>query len=302
MYNVIHINQSWVVDEEWMGTKEKFWISLPPHSELWLFKHSRVSGDRFAGEHWSEKLASEIAKALGIPCADVELACYNGQPGSLSRRFRELDQGVTLVHGNEILAGAVAGYDQTKIYGHNDHTFANILAAVDVLMPSPESKADARIALGGLIVLDALILNVDRHHENWCVFRESEAQALSHRVGPSFDHASSLGRELAPKKLDDWFRSRVLDRAEKYASKARGAIYWNSEADRGTNPLELVKNVHQTNPDVVAPWLERLSGLDIETLCGMLNLIPAGFIDEPCRIFTAELLRHTHAELTGITQ
>ena len=300
MYKVIEVQEDWVVDEEWMGTKTKFWVSIPPDGDIWLFKHSRVSGHVFAGEHWSEKLASEIAKVIGVPCADVELACFNGQPGCLSRKFSELADGVELVHGNELLAGAIQGYDQAKNYGLSTHTLKNILSTVDSLMPNHDAKVEAAIAIGGMITLDALIVNVDRHHENWCVFRSREQNGVKHCIGPSFDHASSLGRELNSDKIDSWLRSGLANRGEWYVNKARGAIYWNSSGSKGTNPLELLRLAYGEWPEMIEPWLERLSRIDIEELCRLLDEIPDGYIEQPCREFTADLLRYTYRELTGI--
>ncbi|WMJ01363.1 HipA domain-containing protein [Pseudomonas chlororaphis subsp. aurantiaca] len=300
MFDVIEVQQDWVVDEEWMGTKTKFWVTIPPNGDVWLFKHSRRSGMGYAGEHWSEKLASEIAKVIGVSCADVELATFNRQPGCLSRRFAQLSDSVELVHGNELLAGAITGYDQAKNYGLSTHTLENILYTVSLLMPTQEARVEAAVALGGMITLDALIVNVDRHHENWCVFRTREPDGVKHSIGPSFDHASSLGRELSPAKIDSWLRSGLANRGEWYVNKARGAIYWNSSGSKGTNPLELLRLAHGVWPEMITPWLERLAGIEIDELCRLLDEIPDDCIEQSCREFTSDLLRYTYRELTGI--
>jgi hypothetical protein len=41
-----------------------------------------------------------------------------------------------------------------------------------------------------------LIGNTDRHHENWGILIELQRNHWRVNVAPSFDHASSLGREL----------------------------------------------------------------------------------------------------------
>ena len=46
------------------------------------------------------------------------------------------------------------------------------------------------------MVLDALIGNTDRHHENWGILRTRVDGQWEDKVAPSFDHASLLGREL----------------------------------------------------------------------------------------------------------
>ena len=49
--------------------------------------------------------------------------------------------------------------------------------------------------LASYAILDGLIGNTDRHHENWMFFYHPERR--SYQLAPSYyDHGSSLGREL----------------------------------------------------------------------------------------------------------
>jgi len=50
-------------DLEQLGTKEKFWFWFKGGNVKWLFKYSRAN----TGEHWSEKVAEQLCKALEIP-------------------------------------------------------------------------------------------------------------------------------------------------------------------------------------------------------------------------------------------
>jgi hypothetical protein len=43
-------------------------------------------------------------------------------------------------------------------------------------------------------MLDALIGNTDRHHENWGLVLQGTSDHQDLRLAPTFDHASSLGR------------------------------------------------------------------------------------------------------------
>lgn len=78
-----------VVGDEQLGSKEKFWFRR--QDKLWLFKEARFinapSGRVPTGEDWAEKVASEIAHALAIPAATVELAEFEGRRGSASLNF-----------------------------------------------------------------------------------------------------------------------------------------------------------------------------------------------------------------------
>ena len=73
-------------------------------------------------------------------------------------------------------------------------------------------------------MLDALIGNTDRHHENWGILVRRGRGVLLGEVAPSFDHASSLGRELrdiGPGRT----RQRMLKEhlIGAYSERARGA-------------------------------------------------------------------------------
>ena len=101
-----------------------------------------------------------------------------------------------------------------------------------------EAARRAKYCLAEYLVLDALIGNTDRHHENWGMLRKRRGERWTGFIAPSFDHASSLGRELL-----DVRRDRLLEenRVNKYAERGRGAVYWAEEERCAPSPLELVR-------------------------------------------------------------
>ena len=88
MFRIYDISAFDKVNIEELGTKSKFWYTDESGGEF-LFK-SVVTYDRDwheikrYGEDWAEKVACELAKAIDIPCADYELAIYNGERGVLT--------------------------------------------------------------------------------------------------------------------------------------------------------------------------------------------------------------------------
>jgi hypothetical protein len=97
--SILEIDPTWRRGIEDMGSKPKFWFRY--ENSMWLYKKARKN----TGEHWAEKIASEIAEELGLPTHQVKLANYEGDPGCAVRSFLKKKQ--TLIHGNELLAGAV---------------------------------------------------------------------------------------------------------------------------------------------------------------------------------------------------
>lgn len=290
-FPVVDVEPEWVIDDEPMGTKEKAWIERPDDKHPWLFKFSRVNDGVATGEHWAEKVAAEVAELLEIPHATVELARFQQRWGSLTRSFEALHQeDVELVHGNELLDGVIEGYDRHKLRGQRDHTLQNILTVVDrVLKNDPEQREKAFRNVGGFIVLDALILNTDRHHENWAMLRRTiPKRPVQHWLAPSFDHASSLGRELTDVRLAKWQNEPW--RIEWYAKRSRGGIFLKSEGRRGENPLYLAEVSHRFWRIYLAPWIERLQQLGCTPLLDIVDRLPESCISELSRSFSKELL------------
>jgi hypothetical protein len=294
MFPILQVDPNSLIGDEQLGSKSKFWFAH--EGKRWLFKLARER----TGEDWAEKVGSEIAKCVPVAAARVELADYRGQRGSASLSFIEDHE--SLVHGNEILAGQIFGYDRQKKLRQNDHTFANIVAAVRKLVGGAEWYHDVLKDIARYIVLDALICNTDRHHENWgflTTYQTSDngTVRMRFRMAPSFDHASSLGREL----LDD--RASAILTANgvaAYAQRGHGGIYWEHTDNRGANPLELIKLASSKFPDYFREPIAGVAGTRVEQLLDIVNKVPNAVISEPARHFAQALLAHTHGVISGL--
>ena len=107
-YDVVPVQEDWVTEYEFMGTKDKFWCSRPNTDTDWLFKYPRPN----TGEHWAEKVAAEVADLLGVTHARVELATFEARRGSISESFTR--GGRELIHGNQVLPEFISEYDAGK--------------------------------------------------------------------------------------------------------------------------------------------------------------------------------------------
>ena len=200
-FEVVEVNPDWALDQESMGTKAKFWYrnNGDGTDTDWLFKYPRPN----TGEHWAEKIAGEVAEALAIPHARVEFAVFEGERGTATESFARDRRG--LFHGNQLLSLTVLGYDLGKRYHQSYHTLQNIFNVFQSIVfavssdPSEiEYRAEnAEAQFAEYLILDAVIGNTDRHHENWGLLREWTGDDWQIRLAPTFDHASSLGRELS---------------------------------------------------------------------------------------------------------
>ena len=286
-YSIIEVEPEWVVEPEDMGTKAKFWFRIPSSSTEWLFKSPREN----TGEHWAEKITASVADVLDIPHATVYLAKFQDQRGSASRSFVPDDH--ELWHGNQIMEWTVAEYDPNIRYGQSDHSFDNIWMSFERVFKEPDAVRRSRKEFAGYMVLDAVIGNTDRHHENWGLLRRQVAGQWEGRLAPSFDHASSLGREL----LDDR-RSLLMQekRVDWYSARGRGGIYWGRQ-EMLLSPFDLVRRAAQAHPSYFAEPLARLPELRRSVATEILDQVPADWMSTPAREFAVQLMTHNRNQL-----
>lgn len=289
------IEREWVLEQEAMGSKVKFWFRDSKDNPEWLFKYPQAN----TGQHWAEKIAAEYAAELEIPHAKVELAEFDGVRGSATESFAR--DGRELYHGNQILAGQVLGYDQSKKFRQTSHTLANIFGAIERSFADAENVVAAKQRIAAYIVLDALIGNTDRHHENWGILVERVSGGRTAMIAPSFDHASSLGRELRDEGTGKC-RSRILseNRVGQYSEGAPGAIYGTEQDRRGLSPLALARRAASEYRTLFGPLLKGLDKLKVERVHGIVQQIPAAWMSDTERQFAIELTCYNLHQLKSI--
>jgi len=297
-YPVEQIEPEWVYQREEMGSKTKFWFRRP-NDRTRLFKYPHEN----TGEHWAEKISAEIANLLGIPHAKVRLATFQGERGSSSLSFIQGSKR-ELYHGNQVLAGALYEYDTTRRFGQSDHNLPYVLGSLDYFFIDPDARKIAKVQLATYLILDALIGNTDRHHENWgVVYWPDPTGGFIGDMAPTFDHASSLGRELkdagGTKSRTEILRNAGVGR---YSEKARGGIYWESSDARAPSPLELIRHARNTYPEIFVPALRRLEKLRPETLKRCIARIPPDWITDTAQEFAFQLLCYNLSELRKLVQ
>jgi len=296
VFPILLVDPNSLIGDEQLGSKSKFWFEH--ENKPWLFKLARDH----TGEDWAEKVAAEVAKFVPVEAARVELAQYQGHRGSASLSF--IAENESLVHGNEILAGQIFGYDRQKKLKQSDHTFDNIVAAVRTLVGGAEWYHELLKDIAKYIVLDGLVCNTDRHHENWgflTTYRKIDADAgrteMLFRMSPSFDHASSLGRELLDERAKEIL---AIGGVEDYAKRGHGGIYWAQTDRRGANPLELVRMAATKFPDYFREPIAGVARTPIARLLEIVDEVPQVVISEPSRRFAQALMTYTHGVISGL--
>lgn len=282
-----------------MGSKEKFWFGEVGQVRQ-LFKYSRPAH----GEDWSEKVAYEIARALEVPAAKVDLATHRGRNGIVTPDFCD---GASLWHGNELMSKVFPEYPlPSPRMLTPEHTVHSVLAVlIQDWIVRPAVLADGRTFLAadtfvGYLMLDALIVNSDRHHENWGILIHDRSSPVgpSIRLAPTYDHASSLGRELLDRerlaRLDGRDTNRTVER---YLSRAAGRFFADESDIRPISPFRAFELSRYMRWDAATYWLERLASTPHDVFERIIERVPEERMSQPARRFALELLRLTRLRL-----
>ena len=225
---------------EHRGSRRKYWILGQDGKTDWLLKFPRPG----TGEHWAEKVAAEVGGLIGVNTARVELARAGDHLATVCQSFISGDDALddddgpvtTWFHGSEFLDQAMGGYDINRIRPNRGHNVKNIVRCVLEFSGhgglNPMRWGWIFEDLASYVLLDGLIGNTDRHHENWMVAYTIDAGSVGFFVAPSFDHASSLGRELRDSRREQYLSSPtgVLD----YIRRGRGGVFVDDSRTEGS--------------------------------------------------------------------
>lgn len=308
-YEVVPVDEAMAENtDEPMGTKRKFWF-VPSQPSLercrWLFKFSQAG----TGQDWAEKLACELAEVLAIPHARVELAEAGGQPGCIVKTVIESAPFDALEHGNQVLYMHDPTYPKEKAKPA-EHTVERVLRTLDALtvLPPRRAKDEARtLSRGsdwfvGYLLLDALIGNTDRHHENWAVLQtlRGRGRPAERTLSASFDHGSSMGRELRDEERawrlkEGWASAGVV-----YAQRARSGIYQTPQDRRPLHPVAAFALAAKLRPEAGLFFQSRLRQLSTAAIDAVVARIPAHRSSAAAKRFTSLLLQHNHAAISAL--
>lgn len=293
-FKITKINKEQKDSIEPLGTKEKFWFFHETINNL--FKVGRKN----TGEDWVEVVVSEICSLLEIPHADYSFATYEELDGTITPSF--VPNGGRLIHGNELLVKAYktieVEYNQDTFYRLREYKLRVIHAilknkkispAFDVLRyDNIETAFDMFI---GYLVLDCLVSNQDRHHENWGLIVYDKTVFLA----PTYDHASGLGSKEHDTKKDKRLTGndpRVT--VKKFVERAKTPFY---DRNKLLSTYESVELCAKLDEKMTLYWLSKIENLNLNTVVDIFTKVPKSLISDTSSRFAIEMIKENKNRL-----
>ncbi|AYD39289.1 protein kinase [Clostridium fermenticellae] len=161
------------------GRSEKQWlINRKGDNQIGLFKFPK---SEYTTEHFSEKIAADIASIINFPCAKIDLGTYNGREGVMSYRINSDRE--PLIEGVSLIIKLYNQYDVNKLFDCKSNEYYSL----DMIMKSlQEFKLEKEFLK--IPIFDFLIGNSDRHQNNWAIIKSDTGVKIS----PLYDNGSSL--------------------------------------------------------------------------------------------------------------
>jgi len=227
----------------------------------YLFK---LPNRRAPAQFWSEVLAHRIAGHIGIdvPPTHVAVNSLTRHVGALSEYFHGYTVSPESFYrsGGDILQSELRNYNRR---GDSRHSFSAISNWCSYLERNKLMVEDWREYWAKAFLLDTLIGNTDRHHDNWgTMWTPTSTGDATIRFSPLFDNGTSLGYEFDEIRLPHFFTNVRLAR---YVNRGTHQMFWRAgDTEKISHPMFL-KKFYDEFPAQRAGLLSRL-GISDKTI------------------------------------
>jgi hypothetical protein len=259
-----------------LGSKPKFWFQ--EDGRRLLFK----ADVRGTGEDWAELIACHLCQLLKLPHVEYELAveCDGTtplRPGVICENMAQSP--LSLVLGNQLLLELDPDYPTEQRFRVRQHTVDAVREVMTRLefpdsewmpeaIPGVQTAADV---FAGYLMLDAWIANQDRHHGNWGAIWDGRVL----RLAPTFDHGSSLARNLLDSEREDRLSTRDRRRTvASFAERGRSALFGLPTDQRPLGLHAAFLAFAEQVPIAANAWRDRLRNVSGDQIRGIVDQVP----------------------------
>lgn len=256
------------------GRSEKIWLTNG--DQIGLFKYPKIGNDNCnTFEHISEKLASDIATLLEVPCAKIEIGKYNDRDGCMSHIINKSDE--NLIEFISFITQLYPNYDTYKLYDSDKKEYYSL----NMLISTMDSfELGCKKEFFEMIIFDALIGNSDRHHSNWAI-KISKNNELS--FAPLYDNGSSLCCYVNEYEIKNFLGNDVRRFKALTDSKSKSRIRINEKEKREPTYREVLNYIFSRNEyrkyceDIIKKINNRITNNNINNL---LSVYPDSMVSQ----------------------
>lgn len=214
---------------EGSGRSEKEWLINKDTNEIGLFKFPKTDKTT---EHISEKLASELAKTIGLECAKIEIGKYNSRIGSMSYLINTEKE--ILIEGISLINSKYPTYNPGTMYDYLKDEYYSLEMILNSI--NDYNLVDDFLKI---MIFDFLIGNTDRHQNNWAVISIND----NIRMCPLYDNGSSLCCYLEDEKIDSYLGNDKMKFNSLVNTKSKSRVRLDKKNKKETTHLEIVKYI-----------------------------------------------------------
>lgn len=271
---------------EGSGRSEKVWLTNEQTEEIGLFKFPKVrqGDDKYSKprttEHVSEKLATSIAKELGLDTARVEIGYRDGRIGCMSYLITKNKE--YLKEGIHFINMVNPEFNKETLYDASTgeyYSLPMILKAGDIVLPEKKEKNKFIVNIWAMMLFDMLIGNTDRHQSNWGIIGKMERQKELVRFAPFYDNGSSLCAYIEEEAIDKYIGNDEVKFNSLVDSKSKSRIRINLTDKKEPRHTEVIKHLFDRSPSAISSAVDLIS-----------THITEGWIDEVLAEYPEEIL------------
>jgi hypothetical protein len=118
-------------------------------------------------------------------------------------------------------------------------------------------------------------------------------------LAPTYDHASSLGRELLDAKQQQLLDSNAVGT---YARKSRSALYTQLDDKKAMLTFDAFSTIAQQHPEPAIVWLEQLSRVSSDDIKTSFSRVPETRISQIAAQFACQMLEINRTKLLSLRE
>ena len=228
---------------EGSGRSEKIWLKNPVNGQMGLFKYKK---DLETKDHVSEKMASDLANLLDVPCAQVEIGTYQNREGSMSYLINKYNE--ELVEGIALINQYYPNYSAEKMYDNSLQEYYSIRMLV-----KPIEKYGLLKELLKMLIFDYLIGNTDRHQNNWAIINKGNGV---YTFSPLYDNSSSLCCYVLEQNIKCFLGNDLNRLRSLVQTKSQSIVRIDEKNKKRPTHEEVLEYIYQHYHDEVIDFIE----------------------------------------------